>query len=55
LRRRYIEVNDYNRNLVSLLRAQQAEGALRILEELPAVLGVNPLLPVSVIVWSPRQ
>jgi putative transferase (TIGR04331 family) len=53
LRRRYIEVNDYNRNLVSLLHAEQAAGRLRILEEERAVVGINPLLPVSVIAWSP--
>lgn len=53
LRRRYIELNDYNRNLVSLLREAEAAGALHILEERSAVLGINPLLPVSVIAWSP--
>ena len=53
LRRRYIEVNDYNRNLVSLLHARAAAGEIRILRESPAVIGVNPLLPISVIVWQP--
>jgi len=53
LRRRYIEVNDYNRNLVSLLHAEQVAGRLRILEEERDVVGINPLLPVSVIAWSP--
>jgi len=55
LRRRYIEINDYNRNLMSVLRAQQAAGTLRIVEEIPAVIGINPLLPVSVVVWVPER
>ena len=53
LRRRYIEVNDYNRNLVTLLREQERAGKLPIHEEQQAVIGINPLFPVSVIVWSP--
>ncbi len=52
-RKRYIEVNDYNRNLVSLLRERQAAGTVRLLEERPAVFGTNPLLPASVIAWAP--
>jgi len=54
LRRRYIEVNDYNINLVTLLHDQQSKGLIRIIEERPAVLGPNALLPVSVIVWEPQ-
>jgi hypothetical protein len=54
MRRRYIEVNDYNRNLVSLLRRHAASDAITILDEQPAVIGVNPLLPISVIVWRCR-
>jgi hypothetical protein len=53
LRRRYIELNDYNRNLVSLLHQHAAAGAIRILKEEPAVIGVNPLLPISILVWEP--
>jgi len=53
LRRRYVEVNDYNRNLVTLLRHHAERRSIRILEELPAVIGLNPLLPISVLAWSP--
>jgi hypothetical protein len=53
LRRRYIELNDYNQNLVSLLRQHAASGKIRVVEELAAVIGVNPLLPISVLVWEP--
>ena len=53
MRKRYMELNDYNRNLVTLLRTHQERGTIRILEEQPAVFGANPLLPASIIVWEP--
>jgi hypothetical protein len=55
MRRRYIEVNGYNVNLVSLLRQQERAGLIQILEERPAVMGINPLLAVSVVSWAPRS
>lgn len=53
MRRRYIEVNDYNRNLVTLLHKQQGKRRIIIHLEQPAVLGLNPLLAASVLIWSP--
>ena len=53
MRRRYIEVNDYNTNLVSLLREHQERGLIKILEESPTVFGINPLFAASVLVWAP--
>jgi len=53
LRRRYVEINDYNRNLVSALKSSERAGRIRLLEERPVVFGRNPLFPVSVLVWSP--
>lgn len=55
MRRRYIEINDYNRNLVTLLREYQKQGALRIVVERPALFGTNPLLCASVIAWIPKK
>lgn len=55
LRRRYIQVNDYNTNLVTLLHDQQERGLIRILEERPTVFGMNPLLAASVIAWIPQD
>lgn len=52
--RRYVQMNDYNQNLVSLLHAQQEQGVLEILDERPVVMGANPLLPISVLGWRPR-
>ena len=54
MRRRYIEVNDYNRNLATLLYEQQQQGRIKILEERPAVFGTNSLLAASIIVWQPN-
>ncbi|MCO5043956.1 MAG: hypothetical protein M9963_09225 [Kiritimatiellae bacterium] len=51
LRRRYIEVNDYNRNLVTLLRSMEATGEVQILNETPAAFGMNPLFAASVVAW----
>lgn len=52
MRRRYIEVNDYNTNLVTILREQQALGRIHLLEERPSVFGLHPLLIVSVLAWT---
>jgi hypothetical protein len=55
MRRRYIQVNDYNTNLVTVLREQSDRGAIEIVDERPAVFGSNPLLAASVIVWRPLR
>ena len=55
MRQRYIEVNDYNTNLVTVLHEQRDRDAIEILEERPAVFGSNPLLAASVIVWRPLR
>lgn len=49
--RRYIEINDYNRNLVTMLAQQERLGRIRLVENRPAVFGMNPLLPASVVAW----
>lgn len=52
--RRYVELNDYNRNLASLVEEQRAAG--RILSRVRRnVLGSNPFLPLSVIEWTDQQ
>lgn len=54
LRQRYIQVNGYNRNLITLLHEHEAAGKLDILRERKAVFGPNPLLAASVMAWVPR-
>ncbi|MEO5904509.1 MAG: hypothetical protein ABIQ55_10885 [Gemmatimonadaceae bacterium] len=55
LRRRYIEVNDYNTNLATLLHEEREAGSVKILNERKAAFGPNPLLAASVIVWEPAK
>ena len=55
MRRRYTEVNDYNRNLASLLRQFEAQGKLRIVEHKPDIFAVSPLNSTSVLVWQPAE
>jgi hypothetical protein len=55
LRRRYIEMNGYNRNLLTMLRQLESEGSVRIIQESVAAFGPNPLLAASVIAWAPSE
>lgn len=55
LRRRYIEVNDYNTNLVTLLHEYRGRGRIEILKEQPAVFGIHPFLAASAITWRPTS
>lgn len=49
LRNRYIEINDYNRDLVTLLKARTD---IEILSFQPDLIGLNPLNSTCVIVWQ---
>jgi hypothetical protein len=49
MRRRYVEANDYNRDLLSAL---QARSFVRIVETRDDVVGLNPFNPTSVIHWQ---
>lgn len=55
LQKRYIEANDYNRNLLSLLKRGEKHGRLNILQEKRQVFGINPLLPMSLVAWRPLK
>jgi hypothetical protein len=52
--RRYMQLNDYTRNLLSLIRAAERAGRIEVLEISKNVIGDNPLLPISVIKWRPQ-
>ncbi len=52
LRRRYAEVNDYNRDLLAELRRRPE---IEIVEMRHDVLGLNPLNPTSVVRWRFRE
>jgi hypothetical protein len=49
MRRRYIEVNDYNRDFFALLQSRSDVCLSRVT---PSVYGVNPLNPMAIIEWS---
>lgn len=50
LRQRYSEINDYNRDLLTLLRANPA---IRLNSVKANVFGLNPLNPTSILKWEP--
>ncbi len=50
--KKYIEVEGYNRNLLTLIKRYENEGKIQILEESKVVIGANPLLPMSIIIWK---
>jgi len=52
--KRYIEINDYNRNLASVLWRSRDRGTIEILLEEKQVVGANPFLPMSIFVWRPK-
>ena len=51
--KRYIEMNDYNRNLISILKKAEKDKKIEIIEEQKNIFGNNALLPISIIVWKP--
>ena len=53
--RKYIEVNDYNRDLVTVLRSAQSARRVEIVREDRVVFGMNALMPVSVVAWRPTN
>jgi hypothetical protein len=53
MRRKYIEVNGYNRNLLDLLKDQENLSKIKILREDRPAFGANPLLSCSIVVWEP--
>ena len=50
MRRRYIELNDYNRDLIGVL---QGRADIRILRIEPEVIGWNPFNALALIHWEP--
>jgi hypothetical protein len=51
----YIQKNDYNQNLMSLIRNENAKGKIDIVTEDKQVFGMNPLLPMSIVAWRPSH
>jgi hypothetical protein len=53
LRRKYTEMNDYNRNLVGLLMKYEASGKISIVRHEKNVFSDTPFNPTSILVWKP--
>ena len=51
--KRYIELNDYNKNLATILHQNEEKGKIKIVKEKQVVIGNNPFLPISIIAWKP--
>ena len=51
--RRYTQINDYNRNLLTVLRKFASCGRLRIIAEQIHSMGLNAFNPGSFIIWEP--
>ena len=52
MKRKYMQVNDYNMSMLSTLKEYEKKGTLKIRDVVPEVFGKNPLLPASIIVWE---
>lgn len=53
MRKRYLQINDYNRNLWPLLGRFEKNNHIQIVAERLNLFGMNPLLPYSLIAWRP--
>ncbi len=52
--RRYVQLNDYTRNLVSVINAYHDKNQIDVRMQ-ENVIGSNPLLPISIIEWSSKR
>ncbi len=53
MQKRYIELNGYNRNLLSILKEAEHKKIIKIVFEKSQVFGSNPFLPFSIVAWKP--
>lgn len=55
MQKRYMEINDYNRNFITRLHEAEDGRWLEIIKETPCFIGQNPLLAASLVIWRPLQ
>ena len=53
--RKYFEANDYTKNILSVLNKAEESKKINLKVIKPNILGSNPLLPISVIIWEPNN
>jgi len=51
--RKYVEINDYTKNLVSVINAAEERNEIDVQIQ-KCVIGSNPFLPISVVEWAPQ-
>ena len=49
--KRYIQLNDYNQNMLTTLKEYEKQGYIKIVQESRNIFGTNPLMPFSVVKW----
>lgn len=54
MKQRYIQLNDYNTNLWPVLKRFSKAGKIKIIQSEKDVIGSNPFLPASLIIWKPN-
>lgn len=50
--RKYIDLNNYNKNFVSVLNRNIKNKKIELIKVCKNKIGINPLLPISAIVWK---
>jgi len=55
MQKRYIQTNDYNQNLLSIIHGERDKGKIEVTIEERQVFGMNPLLPMSIVAWRPSR
>lgn len=53
--RKYIKQNNYNKNLLKILKNYEKKQKIKIVRIEKNVFGINPLLPYSVVVWKVQK
>lgn len=53
--RKYFEANDYTKNILSVLNKAEESKKINLKVIKPNILGSNPFLPISIIIWEPNN
>ena len=52
---KYMELNDYTKNLLQVIKESEAQRKSKISNINPNCLSINPFLPISVLEWHPQK
>lgn len=51
----YVRLNGYSLNIASVFDTAERSGTIDVIGREPKAIGLNPLLPASIITWRPRE